>query len=116
MLILGAILSVLFGTPPSRLDFQAMTSPAYVAFADKADAICPARRLRYLHPADLDGIEEDFMMSIRRHERYRVRALNKDGKGCTGGGVSCPSQNMLSAISESGLFDSLVSFACASGI
>ncbi|WP_157134725.1 hypothetical protein [Sphingomonas sp. PAMC 26605] len=116
MLISAAVLGGLLAAQPSRLDFQLMTSPAYQNFADKADALCPTRNLRHLHPADLDGIEEGFMPSMTRRERHRIATLNRGDKGCTGAGASCPAQNTLAAISQAGLLDAFVSFACASAI
>ncbi|WP_277969863.1 hypothetical protein [Sphingomonas echinoides] len=101
---------------PDRLDAQIMTSPAYGAFASKANLACPARKLGYLHPADLDGIEEDFMPSLKRRDRHRIFALNKRERHCTGGGASCPAQSLLTAISKAGLLDKLVTYACASAI
>jgi hypothetical protein len=116
MLLRAVVLVGVLAAQPSRLDFQLMTSAAYQSFADKADAVCPARGLRYLHPADLDGIEENFMPSITRRERHRVASLNRGDKGCTGGGASCPAQNTLAAISKAGLLDEFVQFACTSPI
>ncbi|GHH26603.1 hypothetical protein GCM10008023_41420 [Sphingomonas glacialis] len=116
MLIRAAILAGLLAAQPSRLDFKLMTSLAYRSFADKADALCPARGLRRLHPADLGGIEEDFMPSMTRREHRRNATLNRGDKGCTDAGVSCPAQNTLAAISHAGLLDAFVGFACASAI
>lgn len=116
MLILAAVLAVSPATEPSRLDFQLMTSPAYGEFAGKADAACPARRLRYLHPADLDLIEKDFIPSSPRRARHRVGILDRGGRGCTGGGASCTAQQTLAAISQAGALDAFVSFACAYAI
>ncbi|WP_138995592.1 hypothetical protein [Sphingomonas sp. PAMC 26621] len=116
MLLRIVVLAGVLATQPSRLDFQGMTSRTYQTFADKADVVCPARGLRHLHPADLDGIEEGFMPSITRRERHRVAISNRGDKGCTGGGASCPAQNTLAAISKAGLLDAFVNFACASSI
>lgn len=116
MLILAAALAFLPAEKPDRLDFQLMTSPAYNAFAQRANTLCPARKLRYLHPADLEDIEESFLPSLMRRERHRVANLNAGWKSCPPAGASCPAQHTLTAISKAGLLNAFVSFACtASG-
>ncbi|MFZ5796404.1 MAG: hypothetical protein ACRCS5_01035 [Sphingomonas sp.] len=112
MLILAAALAIAPATRPDRLDFQMMASPVYDVFAAKGEALCPARKLRYLHPADLAFLEEGFLPSLTPRARHRVTLRDVGDKGCTGGGLSCPAQHMLAAISEAGLLDAFVSFAC----
>ena len=112
MLILAAALTLVLADTPDRLNFQMMTSPAYETFARKAERSCPARKLRYLHPADLDYIEEGFLPSLTRRDRRRVTALNAVSKGCSPAGASCPAQHTLTAIAKAGLLNSFVRFAC----
>jgi len=116
MNILASIPILLLLAEPSRVDFQLMTSPAYQAFAVKAEASCPSRKLRYLHPADLDGIEEGFASTLTVRARRQVAAFNKGTKGCAPAGASCPAQHELAAIQKAGLLDAFVTFACASAI
>lgn len=113
MLALGLVLLM---AAPDRLDFQTMTSPAYAAFALRGETLCPARRLRYLHPADLDELEEDFLDALPRRDRRRVHAGDAGGRGCAGGGASCPAQQTLAAIEQAGLIDAFTRSACASTI
>ena len=116
MNILACIPILLLLAGPSRLDFQLMTSPAYQSFAAKAEASCPSRKLRYLHPADLDDIEENFASSLTVRARRQVAAFNSETRGCPPAGASCPAQHELAAIERAGLLDAFVTFACASAI
>ncbi|THD38229.1 MAG: hypothetical protein E7773_00250 [Sphingomonas sp.] len=97
----------------SRSDFQMMTSPAYQAFARKGDAMCPARRLRYLHPADLDGMEESFLSTLPSREQRRVARATPDTSNCPPAGASCPAQHTLAAIVRLGLLDGFTQSACS---
>ena len=115
-MLLATILILTSTTGPDRLDFQLMTSPAYSAFAAKGEAICPARRLRYLHPADLDGIEEDFWPSLSKREQRQVTARQHGDGKCPPAGASCPAQHLLTAIMRAGRLDDFTHFACASAI
>lgn len=97
----------------SRSDFQMMTSPAYQAFARKGDAMCPARRLRYLHPADLDGLEESFLSTLPSREQRRVAHATPDTGTSPPAGASCPAQHTLAAIVRLGLLDRFTQSACS---
>lgn len=116
ILILGLVLAVVPDTKPDRLDFQFMISPAYEAFAQKGDALCKARKLRYLHPANLEDMEENYLTSLDRHDRHRIKSFNTGFKGCPQMGASCPAQHTLAAIEKSDLLDGFVQFACTAGI
>ena len=116
MAIIGSLLLLAMAPQPSRLDFQLMTSPAYQTLAQRADVSCPARKLRYLHPADLDGIEEDFLPTLSRHEQHRIASMTRRSKACPPAGASCPGQHTLAAIARTGKLESFVNFACASTI
>lgn len=96
-----------------RLDFQLMTSGAYETFAKRADAICPSRKLRYLHPADLSGIEESFTANLSPSERRRIKIADPEFKSCPPAGLSCPSQHTLRAIIDAGMLDKFTRAACS---
>jgi hypothetical protein len=116
MLILAAALAGSAIATPSRLSFPSMTSPIYRTFADKADKVCPARKLRYLHPADLDGVEEDFLSSLTSRQQHRIASRTESDTGCPQAGASCPAQHTLAAIARARQLDAFVRFACASAI
>ncbi|MDB5678760.1 hypothetical protein [Sphingomonas bacterium] len=113
MIVLGSLMALSLVADSSRLDFQLMTSPAYDSFARAADARCPDRKLRYLHPADLGGIEEAFLPALPRRERSRIAAADTGFKGCPPAGMSCPAQHTLSAIVRAGMLNNFVRFACS---
>jgi hypothetical protein len=96
-----------------RLSFQLMISPAYQAFARKADRICPSQKMRYLHPGDLGGMEERFLMALPSRDRRRLAALDKGFKDCPPAGMSCPAQHTLGAIAKSGMLDNFTRYACS---
>jgi hypothetical protein len=112
-MITFALMVAALAADNSRLDFQMMTSPAYQAFARKGDALCPARRLRYLHPADLDGFEEGFLSTLSLREQRRVKRASPGFKGCPPMGASCPAQHLLGAIDRLGLLDDFTRSACS---
>ena len=116
MLIPTGLVALAAAAGVDRADFQIMTSPAYGAFARMAEASCPARRLRYLHPADLDGIEEDFLPSLTARDQRHIAAFDQRSKGRAPAGASCPAQHTLAAIERAGRLDGFVRFACASRI
>jgi hypothetical protein len=116
MLILAVVFAISPATEPSRLNFQLMTSPTYGDFAEKADSVCPARRLRYLHPADLDYIEEDYLSYLTRSKQRWIDTLANREKACTGQGASCPAQHTLAGIKGAGMLDAFVGFACSSTV
>lgn len=99
-----------------RLSSQAMTSPAYEAFARQADAMCPSRKLRYLHPADFGYLEEVFLMSLSADAQSRVAAVNKGWDGCPPAGASCPAQHALGAIIEVGMIEQFTLSACSTAL
>jgi hypothetical protein len=109
------LLALLLAAGPndSRLNFQMMTSAAYQAFAQKADAICPARKLRYLHPADLSGLEESFFAKLSPEERRLIKIADPDFKTCPPAGLSCPAQRTLSAIADARMLDKFTRAACS---
>ncbi len=109
------LLAFLFAATPSesRLSFQLMTSPAYQAFAQKADAICSSRKLRYLHPADLSGVEESFFAKLSLAERRRIKIADPDFRTCPPAGLSCPAQRTLRAIIDAGMLDKFTRVACS---
>ncbi|RSU46317.1 hypothetical protein BRX43_15750 [Sphingomonas sp. S-NIH.Pt15_0812] len=116
MLILAALLATPAAGPPSRLDFQLMITPACSAFADKADRACPLRQLRYLHPSDLDSLEEDFLPTLNARQRRRIARFDRGTQGCPLAGLSCPAQHSLAAVSKAGLLDAFVAFACHASV
>ena len=116
MLILAALLATSVAGSPSRLDFQMMITPAYGAFADRADRACPVRQLRYLHPSDLDALEEDFLPILSVHQRRRIARFDKGTQGCPLAGLSCPAQHSLAALSKAGFLEAFVAFACHASI
>lgn len=101
------------GAHDSRSDFQLMISPAFQAFAQKGDALCPSRKLRYLHPADLDLDEETFLTALPRPQQRRIGRDSAQFRGCPPAGLSCPAQRTLKAIIKNGELDSFVRSACA---
>lgn len=109
------LLALMLAATPSdsRLNFQLMTSAAYEAFAQRADAVCPSRRLRYLHPADLSGIEETFFAKLPPAERRLIKIADPDFKTCSPAGLSCPAQRSLSAIVDAGMLDKFTRVACS---
>jgi hypothetical protein len=113
LMIMRSLLVLALFAVGSRSDYQLMTSPAFESFAHAAEEMCPARKLRYLHPADLDGIEEAFLPSLSRRDRRRV-AADLGFKGCPSAGASCPAQHTLSSIVRTGMLDNFVRFSCSS--
>jgi len=95
-----------------RNDYQLMTGPAYQAFAHATDRACPARKLRYLYPADLAGLEEDYVRSLPPAKRRAIGAQNS-WAGCPPAGASCPSQHTLATIRRLGQLERFARFACA---
>ena len=96
-----------------RLSFQLMISPAYQAFARKADVMCPSQKLRYLHPADLGDMEERFQMALPSRDRRRLAAVDKGFKHCPPAGMSCPAQHTLGTIAKLGMLDRFTRSACS---
>jgi hypothetical protein len=111
LLLLSLMASTL--APDARLDFQMMITPAYQAFARKGDAMCPARKLRYLHPGDLDFFEEQFLFALPARTQKRVTGLTKGIDKCPEMGASCPAQHTLAAIRKAGLLDAFTTSACS---
>ena len=114
MMMLGFLLAIAAAADSSRLSFQLMSTPAYESFGRKADAMCPERKLRYLHPGDLGGIEEDFLLPLSKREQHRVAVADLGFRGCPIAGMSCPAQHTLSAIIRAGMLDDFVKSACSS--
>jgi hypothetical protein len=108
------LLALLLAAPgDSRLNFQLMTSAAYQAFAQKADAICPSRKMRYLRPAELSGLEETFFAKLSPAERRLIKIADPNFKTCPAAGLSCPAQRTLSAIVDAGMLDKFTRVACS---
>ena len=114
MILLVALMASAPVADETRLSYQLMISPAYQAFARKADAMCPSRKLRYLHPADLGLFEETFSMALAPRDRRRLAATDKGFEGCPPAGMSCPTQHTLVAIVKLGMLDKFTRSACSS--
>ena len=114
MIVLASLLiSGLAAADDRRLPFQLMSSPAYEAFARKADRLCPAQHLRNLHPGDLGGMEEHFLLGLDARARRRIAAHDAGFKDCPLAGMSCPAQHTLAAIVATGMLDGFTRSACA---
>jgi hypothetical protein len=100
------------GGGADRLDFQLMTSPAYQLFASEGERLCPSQKLRYLHPADLDLIEETFFTTIPRRLQGRI-IRESQTKSCPPAGLSCPAQHTLESIIKVGLLKPFMKAACS---
>jgi hypothetical protein len=100
------------GGGADRLDFQLMTSPAYQLFASEGERLCPFQKLRYLHPADLDLIEETFLTTVPHRMRARI-IRESQSKSCPPAGLSCPAQHTLQSIINVGLLEPLLKAACS---
>jgi hypothetical protein len=106
------VLALASAAPPS---LQVMNTPAFERFAQVSDRTCPGRDLRFLTPADLSYKQERFEQRLSRATRKRLAQADRHWKGCSNqaGGLSCPAQNTLAALTKLGLLRRFTRFACA---
>ena len=114
MILVALSLAAASANRPS--DLQIMIGPAFQQFARMSERICPARRLRFITPADLDYKEEGFVGRLPRDVRGQVDAANDHGRSCANpnAGLSCPAQHMLDALSKAHQLGAFTRFACSS--
>ena len=93
---------------------QVLAGPVFERFAARADHQCPARHLRSLKPAELDGMEESFDAALSARQRGRILAADHFGPRCSqeDHGATCGAIGRLEAIRRTGALESFVSFAC----
>lgn len=109
LLMLMAMLS-----PQSQAQDQMMIGRSFEQFAALADHQCPARHLRALKPAELDGAEEAFEQSLSPKQRRQIAAADRSGPRCDreGHGATCPAIGRLDALNHTRALGSFVTFAC----
>ncbi len=112
--MIGIALAIVAAAAPART--QTLDSPAFTAFYQATDAICPTATLRLISPADLDGRQEDFIGTLSYSQRRRLAAVNRAGPLCAGrDGLSCPTNATLHAFIKRGLLADFAAAACAGG-
>ncbi|CAN5351482.1 hypothetical protein BH10PSE14_BH10PSE14_15490 [soil metagenome] len=113
MIMLAFLMASVPVASDRRLSFQLMVSPAYQAFARKADLQCLSQKLRYLHPGELGQMEEGFGLTLSTRDRRRLAAVDEGFKDCPPAGMSCPAQHRLGAIAKLGMLDTFTRYACS---
>lgn len=76
---------------------------------------CPARHLRSLKPAELDGVEESFETTLSARRRRAIADADHSGPHCDreGHGATCEAIGRLDAMWRTGTLRSFVTFACS---
>ncbi|WP_084583898.1 hypothetical protein [Sphingomonas azotifigens] len=108
------ILLMLMALLSPQAEDQAMAGRTFERFAVLADHQCPARHLRSIKPADLDGQVESFEDSLSTRERRKIAAADHSGPRCDrlGHGATCPAIGRLDAMIRTRTLGSFVAFAC----
>jgi hypothetical protein len=111
------ILLMLMALLSQQAQDQSMIGPTFERFATLADRQCPARHLRALKPADLDGAEESFEEGLSPRRRRQIAAADRSGPRCDreGHGATCPAIGRLDAMIRTRALASFVTFACTHG-
>ena len=109
------ILLLMLASTVSTAPLQVLESPAFEAVVGKTEAMCPARQFRYITPADLDDVEQDFIGSLSSAEQAKLAASNAADQRCAGrNGLSCATTATLEALTHRHLTRRFAAFVCAS--
>lgn len=97
----------------SAAPLRVLAGLSFEAFAQVADARCPARQRLAVTPGDLDLLQENFVDGLLRATLQRFAARNHAAPRCAGhNGLACPTTVTLDPMVRTRLLARFAAFAC----